>query len=193
MAALLQPRSALRRDQSNAVRERLLDAVIAVIEAGEEPTMHAVARAAAVGERTLYRYFPSRKQLSAAVLPVIRRRASAPMAEDVEGLPDYVRRLFTTFDRNARLARALVTSAWFPSSVTRPANLHALRKIIDAGYPKAPVADRESAAASLRALYSAAAWAYLADCGFGLEASIRHIQWNTKIALEALHRGGRHA
>jgi AcrR family transcriptional regulator len=195
MATALPPRSTLRRDQAAAVRERILDAAIAVIEAGDEPNMRAVALAAQIGERTLYRYFPSRDDLYAGLLPVLRERASTPMAGDIAGLPDYVRRLFTQFDNNARLARALVTAAWAPTSVTRSANLRALRKVIDAGFPRAPAAARESATASLRVLYSAAAWAYLADCGFGLEASIGHVVWNTKTALDALQRasGGDHA
>lgn len=186
---------ALRRDQADAVRGRILDATMQVIEAGEEPTMRSVARAAGISERTVYRYYPSREDLHVAVLPSIRERASAPMAADIAGLPDFIRRLFTTFDRNARLARALTGASWAPTNVTRPANLRALRKVIDAGYPQAPAKDRESAAASLRVLCSAAGWAYLADCGFDLEASIRHVQWITKTALEKLGRssGGRHA
>jgi AcrR family transcriptional regulator len=191
VTANLPARSALRRDQAAAVRERILDAAIAVIEAGEEPNMRAVALAAQIGERTLYRYFASRDELQTALLPAVRERASTPMPDDIAGLPDYVRRLFTTFDKNARLARALATAAWAPTNVTRPANLRALRKVIDAGFPKAPATIREAAAASLRVLYSATGWAYLADCGYGLEASIRHVVWNTKIALDALHRTSR--
>lgn len=195
MSATLTRGSALRRDQADAVRDRILGATIQVIEAGEEPSMRRVAQVAEIAERTLYRYFTSREELHAAVLPVLRERASAPMAENVEGLADYIRRLFTTFDRNAQLARALATAAWAPTTVTRLANLRALREIIDAGFPKAPKAARESATASLRVLYSAAGWGYLADCGFDLEASIRHVQWNTETVLARLRMltGGRHA
>jgi AcrR family transcriptional regulator len=195
MADCLSDGSALRRDQASAVRERILVAILEVIEAGEEPSMRSVAQAAEISERTLYRYFASREELFAAVLPILRKRASAPMAETVEALPDYVRRLFTTFDQNARLARALTTSSWAPTNVSRPANLQALRKLIDAGFPDAAKAERESAAAGLRVLYSAASWAYLADCGLGREASIRHVQWMTRTVLEKLgsQAGGTHA
>jgi AcrR family transcriptional regulator len=187
--------SALRRDQASAVRERILVATIEVIEAGEEPSMRSVARAAEISERTVYRYFASREELFAAVVPLLRERASAPMAEEVAALPDYVRRLFSTFDQNARLARALTTSSWAPMNVSRPANLQALRKLIDAGFPDAAQTERESAAAGLRVLYSAAGWAYLTDCGFDREASIRHVQWITRTVLEKLgsRPGGTHA
>lgn len=178
--------SPLRRDQANAVRERILDATLEVIEAGEEPNMRSVAQAAAISERTMYRYFASRDELFAATVPLVRQRASAPMAQDVAGLPDYVRRLFTTFDQNARLTRALIRASWVPSHVTRSANLKALREIVDAAYPGAAKADRDSATASLRVLYSAAGWAYLADCGFDLEQSIRHVQWMTETVMDKL-------
>lgn len=195
MAGAVTPASTLRRDQASAVRARIVAAAIAVIEAGAEPTMRGVAHAAAISERTVYRYFASLEELQAAVVHQLRDRASAPMADDVDGLPDYVRRLFTTFDANAALTRALATARWAPTSVTRPANLRALRKILDAAFPRAPRADRESAAASLRVVYSATGWAYLADCGFGREASIRHAQWLTTAALTKLRQlsGGPHA
>jgi AcrR family transcriptional regulator len=187
--------SSLRRDQARAVRERIVSAAVAVIEAGDEPTMRAVAQAAEISERTLFRYFASRDELLAALSPALRGRASTPMADDVEALPDYVRRLFSTFDQNARLTRALATAKWWPAHVTRSENLEALRKIIDAAFPRAPRSDRASAAASLRVLYSAVSWVYLADCGFDVAASIRHVQWNTKKVLEELRRlsGGHHA
>jgi AcrR family transcriptional regulator len=187
--------SALRRDQSAAVRERIVAAALSIIEEGEEPNMRRVAQVAEIAERTLYRYFASREALQAAVLPELRQRASAPMAGDIAALPDYVRVLFTTFDRNAGLARALSTAAWVPTGVTRAANLRALRGLLDEGFPRAPKADREAAAASLRVILSAAGWAYLADCGFGLEASIRHAQWLTEAVLAKLRRcsGGKHA
>ena len=182
--------STLRRDQAAAVRERIIRAAMDVIEGGEEPTMRSVARAAEISERTLYRYFASIEDLHAGILPVLQQRASAPMAANVDGLPAYIRALFSNFDQNARLARALVTARWAPTSVTRPANLRALRAIIDEAFPETPSKERASAAASLRVLYSAVAWAYLADCGLDVESSIRHVQWNTKTVLAELRRRG---
>lgn len=187
--------SALRRDQASAVRERILTAAIALIEDGEEPNMRSVAIAAEISERTVYRYFASREELHAAVMPRLRSRASAPMADAVSDLEDYIRVLYTTFDRNARLVRALLTARELPRNKTRSENLRALRKIIDAAFPGAPAADRESAAASLRVPLSAAGWAYLADCGMDLEQSITHVQWVTRVVIEKLRDlgGGKHA
>lgn len=187
--------SSLRRDQAISVRQRILAAGLEVVESGGEPNMRAVASAAAISERTVYRYFGSRDELFAALVPELRARVSAPMAEDISGLEVYVRRLFTQFDRNAALARALAKAAWAPTGMTRPANLRALRAIIDAAFPTVPAADRESASAALRVPMSAVGWAYLADCGLELEASIAHVQWLVRAVLEKLQEqsGGNHA
>ncbi len=187
--------SPLRRDQATAVMARITSAAVAVIESGAEPTMRAVAAEAQISERTIYRYYPTRDDLYAAVGEALRHRASAPLPEEVSGLEAYVHALFSTFDANARLTRALVTASWLPTGESRPRNLAGMRKLFDAAFPKAPRAERESAAATLRVLCSAAGWAYLADCGFDLAASVRHVTWvlrNTLTKLEA-PRGGSHA
>jgi AcrR family transcriptional regulator len=176
----------LRRDQADAVRQRVLSAAIRVIENGGEPTMRSVAQEAQIAERTLYRHFPSRDDLQVALIPLLNERVSAPMAQHIEELPDYIERLFTAFSRNAVLARALTRATWVPTHVSRSENLRALRKLIDASFPDAPQSDRKSAAASLRVLYSAAGWVYLTDCGCSLAASITHVRWVTKTVLDRL-------
>src|SRR5690606_6929627 len=176
-------------------RERILAGVIQVIESGEEPTMRATAKAAQIAERTLYRHYGSLGELQSAVLPALRARAGAPMPERVEELPAYVHRLYSTFDENARLVRALTTATWNATNLSRPQNLEALRALLDAGYPCAAEADRESAAASLRVVLSASGWVYLTDCGFDRDAAIRHATWLVHTALDALSRcqGGNRA
>lgn len=176
----------LRADQASAVNERILGAALTVVEAGQEPTMRTVARVAGIAERTIYRYFATHDELVAAMSPRLRARASTPMAEDVGGLPAYIHRLFTTFERNAALVRALVTASWAPTQTTRAENLAALRRLIDAAFPDAPREARASATATLRALYSASSWVYLTDCGFSSRASIRHVQWVTEVVLKEL-------
>jgi AcrR family transcriptional regulator len=141
-------------NQASAVRDQILLAAIGVIESGEEPSMRAVAKAAEIAERTLYRYFASREQLLAAVMPILRERASASMADDVDGLLDYIRRLFTTFDQNAGLARALATAAWAPMNITRPANYERCARSSMQGSPgrRKPIASprRPRCACSIR-------------------------------------------
>lgn len=61
--------SAARRPRADAARNRaaLLDAARATLGAGEKLTLDAVARTAGVGIGTLYRHFPTREDLVAAV------------------------------------------------------------------------------------------------------------------------------
>jgi len=178
----------LRQDQAEAVRARLVDAAVSMIEAGQEPNMRGVARLAGVSERTIYRYFAAREDLVTAVLPVLRVRASVPMAETVAGLEDYARDLFTVFDANGRLVRALVSSAWAAPMFerTRGENLKALQAVLDRGYPGAPRRERRSAAAALRVPMSGAGWVYFSDCGFSLKESIGHVRWLIRAVVQRL-------
>lgn len=48
-------------------RERILEAARSVMRTGDEPSMNAVAKAAGIGPGTLYRHFPTREDLVAAV------------------------------------------------------------------------------------------------------------------------------
>lgn len=178
--------SVLRRDQANAVHDRLVEAAIAVIESGEEPNMRSVAAAAQVSERTIYRYFPTRDDLKAALMVVLKERVSAPLPGELDGLEGYARQLFTNFARNAQLTRALTLAHWASPRESRQANLRALRALIDAAFPGAPKSERASAAASLRAILSASGWVYLDDCGFDLEASIGHVTWLVRTVLARL-------
>jgi AcrR family transcriptional regulator len=180
----------LREQQNHAVRERLVAGAIAVIEAGEEPNMRSVAREAGVSERTIYRYFASREELAAAVVPVLRTRASAPMAESASGLEDYARDLFTVFLQNEKLVRALVSSRPLAPTFekSRKKNLAKLQEVLDRAYPGAPESARRAAALALRVPISGAGWVYMADCGFSNEESIAHACWMIRTVLGKLEQ-----
>jgi AcrR family transcriptional regulator len=184
--------ASLREDQAQAVRRRILDAALVVIEGGGEPTMRSVATAAQIAERTIYRYFATRDELQAALVPDLRARASAPMPASMSELERYARDLFTRFDENPRLVRALVTGPWAQEhfSRTRRANLAALQALVDEAFPGATASDRRSAAASLRVPLSGAGWLYLMHCGFDREAAIDHVHWLVRTVVEKLERSG---
>ena len=187
----------LRDEQARAVRDRLVNAAIAMVEAGEEPNMRAVAKTAGVSERTIYRYFPAREDLFAALLPILRIRASVPMVEYAADLEKYARDLYTTFDANARLVRALVSASWAAPIFerTRAANLQALQAVLDRSYPLVPRGQRRAAAVALRVPLSGSGWAYLSDCEFSLKESIGHLRWLIRTVLRRLEEasGGNHA
>ncbi len=180
--------SRLKQRQTEAARDALVATALALIEEGTEPTMRAVAVAAGVAERTIYRYFSSREDLFDGLVPQLRARAHVPLAESAAGLANYARRLFTTFDGNRRLVRVLVTAPWAADrfAASRRVNLEALEAVLEAAYPRAPAARRRSAATTLRVVLSGAGFVYLEDCGFGLEESIAHVQWSIATVLAAL-------
>src|ERR1700759_2376408 len=93
---------------------RILDAAIAELGAGELEalTMASVAARAGVTERTVFRHFPSREALIAAVWPRMQARVGSvgfpPTADDLIETP---MRLFPAFDREEGLVRASAFSA----------------------------------------------------------------------------------
>ncbi len=182
--------SGLRGEQTDAVRERLLVAALAVIEGEREPTMRAVAAEAGVAERTVYRYFASRDALYEALRPRFQGRAGVPLCAEAHGLEAYVRALYTTFEDNRALVMALVMAPWAVPFLqrSRADNLRALGALLDTAFPGAPASERASAAAALRMPLSAAGWSYLTAAGLDLEASIGHVQWLVRTVLDALGR-----
>lgn len=188
-----QPAGSLRQRQLDEVRDRLLDATLQVIESGQEPTMRAVASAAGVSERTVYRYFESRGALYAALQPKFIGRSGIPLCDSADDIEEYVSELFTTFERNGALVRALTNSPWAAPYLkgTRARNLKALRALLDAKFPRAPREDRAAAAASLRVPLSGAGWVYFRDAGSSNDEAISHAQWLVRTVKAELQRRSR--
>jgi len=187
-------RGSLRQEQAEATRRRLVEAAVAVIEDGRQCTMRSTAKEAGVAERTIYRYFESREQLAEAIGEALGPRAGAPLPDSTAELSQYARRLFTTFDDNARLVTNMVFGAALEQDFerSRAKNLADLRAIIDRDYPRAGLRDRRAAAASLRALLSGAGWVYLRiSCGLPNAEVIRSAQWSIDTALQRLGRAPR--
>lgn len=187
----------LRQEQAQAARERIVEAAVAVIEAGQEPTMRSVAKKAGVSERTMYRYFPARDDLFGALTPILAARASAPMAESVEGLEDYAEALFSAFAAAPQLIKALGAAPWATPVFrqTRSQHLRALESILGDAFPDVPRTTRRNAAAALRVALSGSGWIHLCDLGFSLQQSIDHAQWLIRTVIGNLEvaRGGTHA
>ena len=191
----MEPRKETLRDAHSAVtRERILDAAFALIERGVEPTMRAVAREAAIGERTVYRYFDSHGALALALAPRFRSRAGAALPPTLDGIEGYVRELFETFERNANLITSIDTAPWMIPHFerTRRRNLDALQALVDAAFPDVPAPDRAAAAGALRVVISGAGWRYLRQsCGLSNEVVIEQAIWLWRTVRERLRAGAR--
>jgi AcrR family transcriptional regulator len=181
----------LRSANANATRQRLIEAAVAVLESGNECTMRSVAVAAKVSERTIYRYFESRDVLAIAVRDHLRASFGVVFPETLDGLGEYVERLFGMFEQRPELITSLVAQAAgslrteFDDS--RSTNLELLRNLLDAAFPNAPAADRACAAQSLRSQISGAGWFYLrVSCGVDNDEIIRSGKWAIRRATDYL-------
>lgn len=153
--------------RANAVRERLLDGVAALLAAGGDLTFTKLAKVAAVPERTVYRYFKSREDLLAAVFEWSNRRIGfdGALPVDSAGAAALVRKVFPGFDAIAPVIHELLIAP--EGLAARRANLAERRKAaLQIVRSEAPTLDRRAAkrvAAILQLLTSAAAWQTLRD------------------------------
>lgn len=174
---------------SRRTREEIVAAAVRRLVRGQEPTMRAVAAEAGVGERTIYRYFPSRDALEAAVRDAVAPRLGVPLCTSVDGLEDYVDELFGLFEANRELAVAVVTSTWTQATLagTRSQNLRDLTALLRDACPGADPADLAAAAASLRTILSGAGWVYQRHgCGLSAEQVTSNAKWLIRQLLGAI-------
>ena len=153
--------SPLRVSQAAATRERIVAACVAVMRRGADLTYASVAAEAGVQERTVYRHFPTKEDLEAALWDwIIGRLTHADFAagEGAAGRGDAgvlrrVRRRRVPHPGDAPLAPG-------PGRAPQPAagaarDVRGLRRQRGPGLPPQV---RDRAAAVLQVLYSAASW-----------------------------------
>jgi AcrR family transcriptional regulator len=160
-------RSPLRAAQAVATRERILDALADVLERGQDPTYAAVAAAAGVQERTVYRYFPTRAELHRDFWRRVheQRIGAVPDATDLRTLQELVAETFAGFTAHAALVRAMLHSA-AGRDMRLAANDERRRRFERVAALELPLrgrAERRRAAAAAQVLCSAMAWEYLQD------------------------------
>jgi AcrR family transcriptional regulator len=154
--------SPLRQAQAAATRDRILAACASLMQSGADLTYSAVALAAGVQERTVYRHFPAKADLQTGLWEWITSRLThtdfAPRTTD-ELVAD-MRNAFAGFDASAPLVQSMLHS---PQGVEvrvrqQPARREMFRACVDSAAPRAPAEVRERAAAALQVLYSAPSW-----------------------------------
>ncbi|HKE14969.1 MAG TPA: TetR family transcriptional regulator [Kofleriaceae bacterium] len=191
-------RSQLRDTQAAATRQRILEAVAAALERGEEPTFAVVAAEAGCQERTVYRHFPTREELAAAFWQwqygvVAPRDRSAATVDELAGM---VARWFPAFDRRAELVRAMLhTRHGRAARLSENDERRAMTlRCVDAALPGVDARTRRRAAAATQVLFSAASWELMRDYWDmdGAEAAAA-VQLAMSAMFEGLRRRGRRA
>ena len=154
--------SPLRESQAAATRERIVDACVTLMHRGADLTYAAVAGTAGVQERTVYRHFPRKEDLEAALWDwIVAHLTHADFtARTEEQLVAAMRESFAGFDTDAPLIQAMLHS---PQGLDvrrrqQPVRRAMLEACIDSAVPGAPPPVRDHAAAVLQVLYSAASW-----------------------------------
>lgn len=159
--------SPLRAAQAAATHERIVAASAALMRQGADLTYTAVADAAGAQERTVYRHFPAKQDLEAALWDwIVEHLAHADLvARDEEQLVAAMRNSFAGFDADAPLIKAMLRS---PQGLAvrrrqQSARRAMLEACVDSAAPGASPLARQRAAAVLQVLYSAASWDLLRD------------------------------
>ena len=159
--------SPLREAQAAATAQRILEAVGAVLERGDEPTFAHVADAAGCQERTVYRHFPTKEDLAAAFWDwqyslVGPRDWSLGTEAQLLALID---RSFRTFDEHPELIKAMLhTRHGRAARLSENDQRRAMaERCVDDAIPGLDPDRRRQAAAATQLLFSAAAWEVLRD------------------------------
>jgi AcrR family transcriptional regulator len=157
--------SPLRESQAAATRERIVEACVALMQQGADLTYASVAASAGVQERTVYRHFPKKEDLEAALWDwIVAHLTHADFAaRDEAQLVAAMRDSFAGFDADATLIQAMLHS---PQGLDVRRSQQPMRRAmfeacVDSAAPGAPPQVRERAAAVLQVLYSAASWEFL--------------------------------
>ena len=157
----------LQDARSNLVRERVLDGVFEVLAGGDDLTFAKVATAAGVPERTIYRHFPSKEALHAAIWSWANERMgfTGPFPTDEAGYVALVRTAHPGFERLAPVIRELLASkdglaVRLTANDQRRQSARAAVRMSASGLD---ATDEKRVAAALQLLTSAATWQTLHD------------------------------
>ena len=182
----------LSDERVELVRRRVLEGVAEVLGRGEALTFSAVAGAAGVPERTIYRHFPTREVLLAAVFVWVNQRLGldGERPSDAAGLARQVRQMFPGLDSMAPVVRELLMTpeGQLARLAANPERKRAALAIVQHEAPGLERASARRLAAVLQLLTAASTWQALRDYwdmdgGEAAEASV--------LAVELLLEGAR--
>ena len=193
-----QYRSALREQQADETRARILDATGRVMSRGIATiSIPAVAREAGVSVPTVYRHFGSKRDLLAAVYPYTLKRAGVDeptFPRSFDELKDGVRAYAAHVDSFDDLARAAMASpaAAEVRALSMPRRLGLMERLVDSVDPPLTKADRERMVRLLAVLLNSSALRTWREAlGASVEQAADDVDWIVRAALSASRRKNR--
>lgn len=161
-------KSSLREEQAKATRDRILAAAVELMQAEEDASMDAIAKAAGVERRTVFRHFETREALLTEAFRWLNDQLGVAIAPgDPVALVEAIREGFVRMDRLEGAVRAGLHSR--AGRDMRTANLPHRRAAFAASLApvttELPPAEKARIEALTHLLYSAAAWEVLKDYG----------------------------
>jgi AcrR family transcriptional regulator len=186
-------KASLRQKQATATRDYILSAAFELlVEHPDRPFSHeAVAKAAGVGARTVYRYFPAQSDMFEALWLQVRQHSGTVFPTDEAQIVPSIGILYRAFDQNEKLIRAVMESPAGTRVRARGASEGRAsfdRSLRDATQGLSAV-ERRQVRAVFNGIHSAPFWQMLHDRG-GLSASeaIAAASWAAQSLLQTLHR-----
>lgn len=186
----------LRERQAQLARDAMIDALLEALEAGEdEVPMNELARRAGVSRRTLYRYFGSREELTAAAAARLYDGEDA-LPTRVEGAADLVdnfRRSAAISSRRPALARALLATPEGKAVRERimPERAASIEAAVAELWGGLSEEERRHALAIVRMLCSARSWvSLLDDQAIPPQEGVEAVAWALGVILDHLRSAG---
>ncbi len=161
-------KSSLREEQAKATRDRILAAAVDLMQTGEDASMDAIAKAAGVERRTVFRHFETRETLLGAAFQWLNDQLGVVIdPNDPAAMVQAIREGFARMDRLEGAVRAGLHSR--AGREMRLATLPRRRAAFAASLAPLttglPPEDATRIEALAHLLYSAAAWEVLKDYG----------------------------
>lgn len=185
-------RSALREQQSEETRRRILDATVRVFAGGAASTsIPAIAREADVSVPTVYRHFGSKEDLFAALYPHVVYRTAMTRPELPTSIDDFKRgalQQFASLDGLDDVERAAMASpaAREVRRANMPARIAYTRELANAIAPAQSPMDRERLMRLLVVLTGMAAYrTWRDDLGCSAEEAADDIDWAVRALIAA--------
>lgn len=188
-------RSALRADQADATRRRILDALVQVMAEGmASVSIPAVARRAGVSVPTVYRHFGSKRDLFAALYPHVVYRGAMdrlPLPDTLDGFGPGLRKQFAHLDAVGDVERAAMLSPAGQEArrSAMPSRIEWTRRLADAIVRDGSPIDRERLTRLLVVLTGSAAFrTWRDDLGCSPDEAADDVEWAVRTLIDAVTR-----